>query len=143
MEATEELPAHRRAARSPWAATGWARGSERVASAPFYAAHDDASERTVAVKVIPAAGPARSARSGRPSRRRGWTTRDRGPVRRGEDAAHRYLVSELVEGRTLAQLEADDALSDRDVLRIGLALADALDHAHERGVIHRDVSRRT
>ena len=30
-------------------------------------------------------------------------------------------------------------VSDRDVLRIGLSLADALAHAHERGVVHRDV----
>jgi serine/threonine protein kinase len=44
-----------------------------------------------------------------------------------------------VRGATLAQLEAAGAVSDRDVLRIGLALADALAHAHERGVIHRDV----
>ncbi len=57
----------------------------------------------------------------------------------GEEGGARYLVSELVDGRTLAQLEADGALSDRDVLRVGLALADALAHAHERGVIHRDV----
>lgn len=57
----------------------------------------------------------------------------------GEDDDTRYLVSELVEGRTLAQLEADGELSDRDVLRIGLALADALAHAHARGVIHRDL----
>ena len=28
---------------------------------------------------------------------------------------------------------------DRDVLRIGLALCGALEHAHERGVVHRDV----
>ena len=57
----------------------------------------------------------------------------------GEEDGCRYLVSELVEGRTLAQLEAAGELSDRDVLRVGLALADALEHAHERGVIHRDV----
>ena len=44
-----------------------------------------------------------------------------------------------MRGRTLAQLETAGALSDRDVLRIGLALADALAHAHERGVVHRDV----
>ncbi len=31
------------------------------------------------------------------------------------------------------------ALADRDVARIGMALCEALDHAHERGVIHRDV----
>jgi len=30
-------------------------------------------------------------------------------------------------------------LSDRDVLRIGAALCDALEHAHTRGVVHRDV----
>ena len=57
----------------------------------------------------------------------------------GEDGDTRYLVSELVSGRTLAELEADGCLSDRDVLRIGLALADALAHAHARGVVHRDV----
>ena len=57
----------------------------------------------------------------------------------GEDHEARYLVSELVHGRTLDRLAADGELSDRDVLRLGLALADALGHAHGRGVIHRDV----
>src|ERR671938_58052 len=33
----------------------------------------------------------------------------------------------------------DGALSDRDVLAIGIALCDALAHAHGRGVVHRDV----
>jgi hypothetical protein len=50
-----------------------------------------------------------------------------------------YLVSELVRGRTLAELTRARAIADRDVARIGMALCDALDHAHERGVIHRDV----
>jgi hypothetical protein len=57
----------------------------------------------------------------------------------GRDDAALYLVSELVRGRTLAQLLRDGALSDRDVLRIGITLCDALEHAHARGVIHRDV----
>ena len=57
----------------------------------------------------------------------------------GEEGGERFLVSELVRGRTLAVLERDGELSDRDVLRIGLSLADALIHAHARGVIHRDV----
>jgi hypothetical protein len=56
---------------------------------------------------------------------------------RDEDAV--YLVSELVRGRTLAELIADGDLSDRDVVRIGVTLCDALEHAHSRGVIHRDV----
>lgn len=50
-----------------------------------------------------------------------------------------YLISELVEGDTLAQLISEDRLSDEDVLEIGLALVEALEHAHARGVIHRDV----
>ncbi len=50
-----------------------------------------------------------------------------------------YLISELVEGDTLARLIADQALEDEEILEIGLALAGALSHAHARGVIHRDI----
>jgi eukaryotic-like serine/threonine-protein kinase len=50
-----------------------------------------------------------------------------------------YLISELVHGETLAQLIASDALCDEQILEVGLALCDALAHAHQRGVIHRDV----
>jgi hypothetical protein len=50
-----------------------------------------------------------------------------------------YLVSEHVRGATLGDLQRDGALSDLDVLEIGIALCDALAHAHKRGVIHRDV----
>jgi eukaryotic-like serine/threonine-protein kinase len=105
-----------------------------------YAAHDERLDRAVAVKVIPAGGPApeRAQREARAVARLDHP----GIVRlydAGEEHGCRYLVSELVEGSTLAQLEAEGELSDRDVLRAGLALADALGHAHERGVVHRDV----
>jgi eukaryotic-like serine/threonine-protein kinase len=50
-----------------------------------------------------------------------------------------YLISELVHGETLAQLIASRTLADKEALEIGVALADALAHAHSRGVIHRDV----
>jgi hypothetical protein len=50
-----------------------------------------------------------------------------------------YLISELIEGETLAQLIAAGDAEDRDLLEIGLALTAALTHAHERGVIHRDI----
>ncbi len=50
-----------------------------------------------------------------------------------------YLISELVHGETLARLIAADALSDEEILQIGVVLSSALSHAHARGVIHRDV----
>ena len=50
-----------------------------------------------------------------------------------------YLVSELVLGDTFGVLLADGQLSDRDIVGIGVALCDALTHAHEQGVVHRDV----
>jgi len=55
------------------------------------------------------------------------------------DSTHTYIVSEFVRGATLAQLFADGECSDRDVARIGAALAGAIDHAHGHGVVHRDV----
>jgi len=57
----------------------------------------------------------------------------------GEDAQARYLVSEYIAGDTLADLLSAGALSDRDIAVIGIALTDALAHAHERRVVHRDV----
>jgi hypothetical protein len=50
-----------------------------------------------------------------------------------------YLISELVDGETLGRLIAADTLEDEEVLAIGVALSDALAHAHARGVIHRDI----
>jgi len=50
-----------------------------------------------------------------------------------------YLISELVDGETLAELIACDELDDDEILEIGLALSGALAHAHARGVIHRDI----
>jgi hypothetical protein len=115
----------------------------RLGAGGFGAVHeafDERLERWVAVKVIPADGAAperarREAKAAAGLDHPGIV----GLFDAGEEAGARYLVCELVEGPTLAQLEQTGALTDRDVLRIGLALCDALEHAHERGVVHRDV----
>jgi hypothetical protein len=50
-----------------------------------------------------------------------------------------YLVSELVRGATLGELLGAGTLSDREIVQIGVALCDALAHAHAEGVVHRDI----
>jgi tRNA A-37 threonylcarbamoyl transferase component Bud32 len=50
-----------------------------------------------------------------------------------------YLVSELVRGETLGALLDEGRLSDRDIVEIGIGLCDGLAHAHDQGVVHRDV----
>jgi len=103
---------------------------------------DERLEREVAVKVVPReAGDPAQARAIREAR---VAARLNHPgivslYELGEDDEAVYLVSELVPGRTLAELIQAGAVSDRDVARIGVALCDALSHAHARGVIHRDV----
>ena len=103
-------------------------------------AWDEKLEREVAVKAIPRDGGAgeRVEREARAAARLNHP----GIVAIYELASDEhdvYLVSELVRGRTLAELTQAGAIADRDVARIGVALCEALEHAHARGVIHRDV----
>jgi eukaryotic-like serine/threonine-protein kinase len=103
-------------------------------------AWDEKLEREVAVKAIPREGGAgeRVEREARAAARLNHP----GIVAIYELASDEhdvYLVSELVRGRTLAELVHAAAIADRDVARIGSALCEALEHAHARGVIHRDV----
>ncbi|WP_139983959.1 serine/threonine-protein kinase [Nocardioides litoris] len=50
-----------------------------------------------------------------------------------------FLVLELVDGPTLAELADGVPLPVDRVARLGAQVAEALDHAHRRGVVHRDV----
>src|SRR6476469_3822839 len=139
MQVTEELVAQA----DPSLALGRYRLGPRIGAGGFgtvYEAPDERLGRSVAVKAIPADGRA----DDRARREAMAVARLDHPgivsvFDAGEEDGSRFLVSELVRGATLAQLETAGAVSDRDVLRIGLSLADALAHAHERGVIHRDV----
>jgi hypothetical protein len=103
-------------------------------------AWDEKLEREVAVKVI----PRERGEGERVEREARAAARLNHPgivaiYELASDEHDVYLVSELVRGRTLAELTKAGAISDRDVARIGIALCEALEHAHARGVIHRDV----
>ena len=59
-------------------------------------------------------------------------------VSHSEDAD--YIVMELVEGVTLKEyMERKGALSAAEVLHFVPQIASALEHAHSRGIIHRDI----
>jgi serine/threonine protein kinase len=51
----------------------------------------------------------------------------------------RAWVLELVEGPTLAERIASSRLPMQEALRIAAQIAEALDAAHERGIVHRDL----
>jgi hypothetical protein len=57
----------------------------------------------------------------------------------GEAGALPYLVMEVAEGRTLAQLLTAGALPWQTAVVIGTQVAAALAAAHDRNVVHRDV----
>jgi hypothetical protein len=105
-------------------------------------AWDEKLEREVAVKVIArddgGPAPARAEREARVAARLNHPGIVSLYELGGDDEAV-YIVSELVKGRTYGELLKGGALSDRDVARIGIALCDALAHAHSKGVVHRDV----
>ena len=57
----------------------------------------------------------------------------------GRDADVSYLVMEYLEGETLAARIARGALGLDEALDVAVPIANALDQAHRRGVIHRDL----
>jgi serine/threonine protein kinase len=121
----------------------------RGGMAQVYYGWDLSLDRPVAVKVIDARyreSPAYAARFVREARTVA-TWRHPNIIQvyyAGEEDGLYYFAMEYVEGldlRTLVDRYASDGelMPHADVLRLGRAIADALDYAHARGVIHRDV----
>src|SRR5215212_5510472 len=114
---------------------------ERVGSGGMgtvYRAFDERLQRQVAVKEITSSDAGRVAREAQAAARLnhpGIVTL----YELGSDGGRALLVSELVDGATLAELARCGDLSDREVAEFGADVCEALAHAHERGVIHRDV----
>jgi serine/threonine protein kinase len=115
----------------------------RIGSGGFgvvYEAWDGRLERPVAVKAIEQRGEAgrrvlREAQAAARLNHPGIVTL----YELGEEDGNALLVTELVEGSTLARLANAGELSDREIGEIGADLCEALDHAHSRGVVHRDI----
>jgi serine/threonine-protein kinase len=109
-----------------------------------YRAHDARLERDVAIKVLPPAGVDDAGARARLVREARTASKLNHPHictihEVGEAEGHVYIAMELIEGEPLSETLTRGALPSVDVVRFGVQLADALGHAHERGVVHRDV----
>jgi serine/threonine protein kinase len=57
----------------------------------------------------------------------------------GTEAGRPFVVTDLVEGPTLAERIQDGPLPVDEVRALGAQLADALAHVHSAGIVHRDI----
>jgi serine/threonine-protein kinase len=109
-----------------------------------YRAHDTHLERDVAIKVLPRAlanDPERLARFDREARILAALSHPNIAVIYGlvECGGGRALVMELVEGETLTSVIKRGPMSVKDTCKAGRQIAEALEAAHDRGVVHRDL----
>ena len=109
-----------------------------------YLAHDERLERDVALKVLPAHTLADEAARKRFRKETMALSKLNHPniatiydfdTQDGVD----FLVMEYVEGTTLSEKLSTGPLSEEEATKLGRQVADALEEAHEHGVIHRDL----
>jgi serine/threonine-protein kinase len=109
-----------------------------------FLAEDTKLDRKVALKVLPeemAADPDRLARFQREAKAVAALSHPHIVTLFSveEDRGTHFLTMELIEGNSLDQGIPRDGMPLTRVFDIGIALADALAAAHEKGIIHRDL----
>ncbi len=113
-----------------------------------YRAHDERLDRSVALKILafdrtPEAVTDQelSARLLREARAAAKLDHENAVVVYdvGEEDGTPFIAMELVPGRTLREVLGSGLPEQRDVVRWLGDVAHALDHAHQRGIVHRDV----
>jgi serine/threonine-protein kinase len=107
-------------------------------------AHDPRLERQVALKVLPSELEADGAARSLLLREARMASKLNHPnvctiYEVGETEGRAFIAMELVEGQSLADKLAAGPLPPEQVLRYGEQVAEALEHAHSRGVVHRDL----
>jgi len=110
----------------------------------IYRAHDSRLGRDVAVKILPEHLSSDAALKTRFEREARAVSALNHPnictlYDVGTQDGTSYLVMELIDGQSLAERLRRGLLPLDQCLRIGREIADALDQAHKRGIIHRDI----
>lgn len=109
-----------------------------------YKARQPNLDRTVALKILP------PGKSGDPSSSERFNREARALARLnhpnivavhefGQVGELRYLVMEYVDGVNLRRMERTERLAPRQALAIIPQICDALQYAHDEGVVHRDI----
>lgn len=109
-----------------------------------YRAHDQQLERDVAVKVLPVGTLADEAARKQFREEALALAKLNHPnietvFEFGTQDGLDFLVMELISGVSLKEKLKEGPLPEREVLRLGMQLAEGLAVAHEQGVIHRDL----
>jgi predicted ATPase len=109
-----------------------------------YHARDTRLERGVAIKILPAAfseDPERLHRFEREARLASALNHPNIVTihELGQDGSTHYIVMELVNGKTLAEVLSAGALPMRNAIEIAAQVAEGLAKAHEAGIAHRDL----
>ncbi|MBI3698065.1 MAG: protein kinase [Acidobacteria bacterium] len=109
-----------------------------------YRAHDETLDRDVALKVLPGEALADEAARARFRKEALALSQLNHPhictiYEVGEAGGQAYIAMEYIAGRTLSAVVREEGLTPQTAVRYGMQIAEALAHAHERGVVHRDL----
>ncbi len=109
-----------------------------------YRARQPALDRQVALKLLPASaegGPRFAERFNREARALARLNHPNivAVHEFGQVEGRHYFLMEFVDGANLRQLERSGRLSPREALQIIPQICDALQYAHDEGVVHRDI----
>ena len=109
-----------------------------------YLAQDKSLNRYVAIKILPKEYTSDAERLGRFRREAQVASILNHPNiltihEVGEQSDTHFIVTEYVDGETLGDIMKRSELDIREVVRIAVAVCEALDAAHEYWIVHRDV----